>query len=127
MRDITDCVSCKSCGKCLTLLSRNAVYVNYIGDIHANGRVGADMGKPVSVDKIAYKSRNDDNDVTAGHTCELCYFENGRQRSAGVQRAAGGSVTFRGVPSGALYVLHDLDKGMEERIFTYVDGKVNWY
>ena len=69
MRDITDCVSCKSCGKCLTLLSRNAVYVNYIGDIHANGRVGADMGKPVSVDKIAYKPRNDDNDVTPGiHT-----------------------------------------------------------
>ena len=85
------------------------------------------MGKPESVGKISYKPRNDDNDVTAGHTYELCYFENGRQRSAGVQRAAGGSVTFRGVPSGALYVLHDLDKGTEERIFTYVDGEVRWY
>ena len=99
----------------------------YISDTPANGWVGVDMGKPVSVDKIAYKPRNDDNDVTAGHTYELCYFENGRQRSAGVQRAAGGSVTFRGVPSGALYVLHDLDKGTEERIFTYVDGEVRWY
>ena len=99
----------------------------YISDTPANGWVGADMGKPVSVDKIAYKPRNDDNDVTAGHTYELCYFENGRQRSAGVQRATGGSLTFSGVPSGALYVLHDLDKGTEERIFTYGDGEVKWY
>ena len=85
------------------------------------------MGKPALVDKIAYKLRNDDSDVTAGHICELCYFENGRQHSAGVQCAAGGSVTFSGVPSGALYVLHDLDKDTEERIFTYVDGEVKWY
>ncbi len=99
----------------------------YISDTPANGWVGADMGKPVSVDKIAYKPRNDDNDVTAGHTYELCYFENGRQRSAGVQRATGGSLTFSGVPSGALYVLHDLDKGTEERIFTYENGEVRWY
>ncbi len=103
------------------------MYANYIGDIYATGWVGTDMGKPMPVGKIAYKPRNDDNDVTAGHTYELCCFENGRQRSAGVQRAAGASVTFRGVPSGALYVLHDLDKGTEERIFTYVDGEVKWY
>ncbi len=99
----------------------------YISDTPENGWVGADMGKPIAIDGIAYKPRNDDNDVTAGHTYELCYFEDGRQRSAGVQRAVSGAITFRGVPSGALYVLHDLDKGTEERIFTYVDGKVNWY
>lgn len=61
MRDITNRVSCKSCGKCLTLLFRNEANAIYISDTPANGWVGADMGKPMPVGKIAYKSRNDDN------------------------------------------------------------------
>ena len=47
--------------------------------------------------------------------------------SAGVQVATSGTLVFEGVPSDALYILHHLDGGTEERIFTYEDGKINWY
>ncbi len=92
-----------------------------------NAWVGADMGKPVRVDRIAYLPRNDDNDVVAGQQYELSYFENGRQRSAGIQRATNSSLTFENVPSSTLYILHNLGKGREERIFTYENNKIHWY
>ena len=61
MRDVANLAPCISCGKCLTLLFKNEANAIYISDTPANGWVGVDMGKPVSVDKIAYKPRNDDN------------------------------------------------------------------
>ena len=85
------------------------------------------MGKAVAVDAIVYIPRNDDNDVVPGHTYELSYFDGGVQKSAGVQVATSGTLVFEGVPSDALYILHHLDGGTEERIFTYEDGKINWY
>ena len=102
--------------------------LSYYGSASAKDAwVGADMGRPVAVDRIAYIPRNDDNDVVPGHTYELSYFDGGVQKSAGVQTATSGTLVFENVPSGALYILHHLDGGTEERIFTYEDGKINWY
>ena len=92
-----------------------------------NAWIGVDMGKPVKVDKIVYLPRNDDNDIVSGHSYELCYFENGRQKSVGVQKAQGNTVTFTNVPSETIYILHDLEKGTEERIFSYDNNHIEWY
>ena len=86
-----------------------------------------DFGAPVSVAKIRYLPRNDDNRVTAGHRYRLDYYDYDGPHAVGEQTATSDSVTFRDVPSGALYVLHDLTKGKEERIFTYENGNVRWW
>lgn len=86
-----------------------------------------DFGSPVAVAKIRYLPRNDDNHVTAGHRYRLDYYDKDGAHMVGEQVATTDSVTFTGAPSNALYILHDLTKGREERIFTFEDGKVRWW
>lgn len=92
-----------------------------------NGWIGVDFGKAVSVDNIVYLPRNDDNNVVPGHLYELDYYDGTQTVSLGVKKSCGYEITFEGVPTNALYILHDLSKGSEERIFTYENGKVKWY
>lgn len=89
--------------------------------------IGVDMGHPVEIDKIAYLPRNDANDIVIGHTYQLCYFENGKQKIADTQIAKNGTLVFKDIPSETIYILHDLNEGQEERIFTYNNNKINWY
>ena len=86
-----------------------------------------DFGSPVAVAKIRYLPRNDDNHVTAGHRYRLDYYDKDGAHSVGEQVATTDSVTFTGVPSNALYILHDLTKGREERIFTLENGEIRWW
>ena len=86
-----------------------------------------DFGSPVAVAKIRYLPRNDDNHVTAGHRYRLDYYDKDGAHSVGEQVATSDSVTFTGVPSNALYILHDLTKGREERIFTIENGEIRWW
>ena len=86
-----------------------------------------DFGSPVAVANIRYLPRNDDNHVTAGHRYRLDYYDKDGTHMVGEQVATTDSVTFTGVPSNALYILHDLTKGREERIFEYTDGIQVWY
>lgn len=88
---------------------------------------GADMGKPVSVDEIRFMPRNDDNHVEKGHIYSLCYFEDGKEKTVATMTATTDALTFKNVPVGALYVLHDFTAGTEERIFTYENNRINWY
>lgn len=92
-----------------------------------HGWVGADFGEPVNIDEVEYVPRNDDNDIVPGNHYELCYFKNGREVIVGEQKAESNSLTFKNVPSGCIYILHNLDKGREERIFTYSNNIINWY
>ena len=86
-----------------------------------------DFGSPVAVAKIRYLPRNDDNHVTAGHRYRLDYYDKDGAHPVGEQTTTTDSVTFTGAPSNALYILHDLTKGREERIFTFEDGKMRWW
>jgi hypothetical protein len=90
--------------------------------------VGTDCGKRVKINKIRYMPRNDDNNITKGQTYELAYWENDQWISAGVQIAMEDNrLVYRNIPSSTLYLLHNLTKGKEERIFTYENGKQVWW
>ncbi len=89
--------------------------------------IGADFGQPVEMEALRFMPRNDDNHITPGHTYQLCYYADGRERIFGTVKAQADRLTFSGVPSGALYILHDLTAGTEERVFTIEDGKPRWY
>jgi hypothetical protein len=45
----------------------------------------------------------------------------------GKQVATSALLKYTAVPTGGLYVLHNLSRGKEERIFTYENGEQVWY
>lgn len=66
------------------------------------------------------------NAIFPGEHYEL-FFWNGCWKSLGVQKAADTVLVYRGVPRGALLWLRNLDKGVQERVFTYEKGRQVWY
>lgn len=91
-----------------------------------DGWVGLDFGKPESVGKIGYMTRNDDNNVRIGDTYELFYWDMD-WISLGKQKAEDFSLVFHHVPQNALLLLKDLTRGTDERIFLYREDKQIWY
>jgi hypothetical protein len=89
--------------------------------------VGLDFKKPVLLDKLRYCPRSDTDFILEGNTYELCYWELGKWISMGKKVAIGQSIVYTGVPSNALYILHNVSKGNEERIFTFENGKQVWW
>lgn len=68
------------------------------------------MGKPESVGRIGYMTRNDDNNVRIGDTYELFYWDMDWV-SLGKQIADDFSLTFHHIPQNALLLLRDLTRG----------------
>jgi hypothetical protein len=81
----------------------------------------------VKIEKIIYIPRADGNTITLGDTYELCYWDNNRWTPLGRKTAADITVSFDNCPVGALFLLHDLTRGREERIFTVENGEVRWW
>lgn len=109
-------------GQCFdgeTMTGLNGLEVGY--------EVGLDLGRSMRVDSVAYYLRNDGNYIDPGDDYELLYCSGGSWLSLGRQRATGESLTFGGVPEGALLLLKDHTKGKEERPFTYEDGRQVWW
>lgn len=89
--------------------------------------LAVDMGKPVRINRIVYLPRNDDNNVVPGHFYRLDYYDKNKCVSSETKVSTGYSIEFDNVPSGALYILHDLTKGREERIFTIENNDILWH
>ena len=90
--------------------------------------VGMDFKKKVKLSKIRYLSRNDDNVIVVGQTYELMYWGKNSWISLGRQVATDNHALFwDDTPSNALFLLRNLSKGKEERIFTYENGKQVWW
>lgn len=89
--------------------------------------IGLDFGQPRTVTAIEYTPRTDDNGIEPGQAYEL-YWWDGRWRSLGRQTAITKQLNYAGVPHGALLLLRNLTKGIENRIFTIAsDGHQNWW
>lgn len=89
--------------------------------------VGIDFGKPMSIAKIRYIPRNDDNFVQKGQEYELMYADLEGWKSMGRKIADADSLVYDSVPSGAIYLLKNRTKGHEERVFSYSGGKQIWW
>lgn len=89
--------------------------------------VGMDFGRPVKMNHIYYVGRGDGNSIEKGDEYELMCWKNGTWESVGRMTADGPSLPFEGVPAGGLYLLKDLTKGHDERIFTFEGGKQVWW
>ena len=87
-----------------------------------------EFSQPVNIKKIGYLPRNDGNQVEKGDLYRLFYWGQGGWKLVEEKIAElDGMLQFDNVPSDALYLLRDLTKGKQERIFTYKNGKQIWW
>ncbi|MDL2241281.1 discoidin domain-containing protein [Bacteroidales bacterium OttesenSCG-928-L03] len=92
------------------------------------GWVGLDLGDPYYITRVRFCPRSDTNFILEGDNYELKYWNEGKWNSVGIKKAEQYNyINFENIPSGTIYLLSDLSKGKEERIFTYVDGKQVWW
>ena len=88
---------------------------------------GLQLAIPVRVSRICYIPRNDDNFAKPGDLYELLVRDRGQWYTTGRQVPDTYGLDYEGVPAGHLYWLRDLTEGVEERIFTYEQGKQVWW
>ena len=91
------------------------------------GYVAVDFGSPYYITKVRFCPRSDTNFIIPGNTYELCYWDGGIWKSAGSKVAADIVIQFENIPAGTFYILHNLTKGTEERIFTYENNEQIWW
>lgn len=99
------------------------------GGISPDGNwVGLKLDQPTQLSQIRYIGRNDGNGIERGHKYELyCWDQAGQWKKIGHQTAADNILYFDKIESKGLYLLRDITKGVEERIFTYENGKQIWW
>lgn len=86
-----------------------------------------DLGKPMIIESIKFAPRSDSNYLINGDVYELCYWNDGNWINMGKKTATSAQIPFSSVPDNALFVLHNLSRGKEERIFSIKDGKQIWW
>ena len=90
--------------------------------------VGLALRQPTPVSTIRYIGRNDGNGIEAGDEYQLLYWHPRHGwTSAGRKTAKDNAILFDHIPAHSLYILKDLTKGVEERIFTYEHGQQIWW
>lgn len=103
------------------------ILTGFEGDSPDGHWVGMKFKKPVKIGRIRYIPRNDGNCIEIGDKYELMQWREGRWESLGERTATCNALEYERIPSGGLYVLRNLTKGHEERIFTYENGKQIWW
>lgn len=105
-------------GDWLTYFSYNRPY---------DGWIGIDMKKPVYMDKVRCVPRSDDNGIRTGDEYELLYWERKGWKSLGRKTGVDNVINFDSVPHNSLLLLKNHTRGVEERFFTYENGKQIWW
>lgn len=88
---------------------------------------GLDLGKQVRITKISYCPRSDTNFIVKGNTYDLHFWKNDQWVSLGKQKATSQVLRYDSAPRNALFLLHNLSHGKEERVFTYENGMQVWW
>lgn len=89
--------------------------------------VGLELDKPEQVSKVKYIARNDGNGIEIGDLYQLNIYDHGMWRPLLRMKATDNKLIFNNIPSNGLYLLNDLTKGREERIFTYENNTQMWW
>lgn len=97
-------------------------------DLPNGNWVGIEFDEPVRITKLRYLCWNDDNFIKNNELYELFYWKNENWKSLGEQLGTSSQkLIYDKVPSDALFLLRNKTKGQEERIFTYENGKQEWW
>lgn len=113
-------------GKTIEKVFDNDILSSFEAPNATGGWVGLAFDKPTEINKIRFVGRNDGNMVVIGDEYELFFWDK-RWKSLGRQKALSDSLVFKNVPDKALFLLHNLYKGYEERPFTIKNGTQVWW
>lgn len=99
----------------------------FVSQDEMNGWVGIDLGENHSmVSKVEFYPPNDGNSVLIGDKYELFYWDD-QWISLGEQIAQEEFLIYENCPEKALFLLRNLSKGSQERIFLYEQDQQIWY
>lgn len=98
-------------------------FVSYYMSAIEGEKLVFDLGRSVSVRKISFSPRNDDNFIHIGDSYELFYHGGLKSWiSLGKQKALEPQLHYKNVPNDALLWLHNETRGKEEQVFYYKNG-----
>lgn len=89
--------------------------------------IGMDFKTPVQLSKFLYLPHNDDNFIREDEMYELLYWQDGWQSLGRQKGEKAKQVLIYQAPKNALFRLHNLTKGTEERVFVFEKGKQIWF
>ena len=89
--------------------------------------VGLELKQPKLISHLRYIPRNDGNCVEIGDEYALFCWHNGQWEEIAHQLATKNELRLENMPTNGLYLLRDLTKGVEERIFSYENGRQVWW
>lgn len=88
-----------------------------------------DFGKPVEIDRVQYVRRGDGNAIIPGDCYQIFYWGNdGEWVHHSSHIASDIFIDVKNLPSGTLYYIKGLSRGVQHRIFSInaVTGEVEW-
>ena len=89
--------------------------------------VGLELDAPKHISHFRYIPRNDGNCVEIGDEYALFCWHNGQFEEIAHEVASRNELNLKDMPTNGLYLLRDLTKGHEERIFSYENGRQVWW
>lgn len=89
------------------------------------GWSGIEIEEGTTISRIIYTPRNRDNYINENDQYELMYFD-GTWKTLGKKIAQSDTLIYDNVPRGALLLLRNHSKGIQERVFTYEQNKQVW-
>ncbi|TZF82288.1 transglutaminase domain-containing protein [Pedobacter sp. BS3] len=99
----------------------------FMGGKSSYGWAGLELPHATRISYVRYCPRNDTNFIIIGDKYELKMWNGNNWISLGTQIAHDQQLKYFNIPSNTLLLLHDMDRGHEERIFTYENGKQVWW
>ena len=87
-----------------------------------------DFGKPVAVERVAYVRRGDGNAVMPGDEYEIFYWADDGWKHHSSHIPDDIYIDVSGLPSGTLYYIKGLSRGVQHRIFSIdaTTGEMQW-
>lgn len=89
--------------------------------------VGLELTESRHISHLRYIPRNDGNCVEVGDEYALFCWCDGQWQEIAHQVATKNELRLENMPANGLYLLRDLTKGVEERIFSYENGRQVWW
>lgn len=105
----------------------NNILTGYDGASPDGNWVGIKLTKPRMVSRIRFIPRTDGNCIEIGDKYELMMWTGKGWKVLASLKAASDVLSLKNMPANGLYLLKDITKGSEQRIFTYEGGKQIWW
>ena len=105
----------------------NNILTGFEGKNSDGNWVGLKLSYPKQVSRLRFIPRTDGNCIEIGDKYELRFWTGSSWKVLAKVKARADILQLKNVPKNGLFVLKDITKGQEQRIFTYEDGRQVWW